>query len=99
MVVDPSAAPDRTYASNDSLVKRLRRIEGQVRGLQGMVQEARWCPDILMQVAAVQAALDKVALCLADGHVQHCMAVGHEDPERGQAMTKELMHALERLVG
>ena len=93
------AAPSRGYsASKDQLQKRLRRIEGQVRGLQGMVEDDRWCPDILQQVAAVQAALDKVALGLAEGHVQHCMMAGIDDPERSQEMTHELMTALGRLV-
>ena len=91
--------PPRGYAaSKDQLQKRLRRIEGQVRGLQGMVEDDRWCPDILQQVAAVQAALDKVALGLADGHVQHCMAEAGDDPARREEMTHELMQALGRLV-
>jgi DNA-binding FrmR family transcriptional regulator len=83
--------------SKDQLLKRLRRIEGQTRGLQNMVDEDRWCPDILQQIAAVNAALDKVALGLAAGHVQHCMAMS-EDPARREEMTAELMHALGRLV-
>ena len=91
-------APRGYAASKDQLQKRLRRIEGQVRGLQGMVEEDRWCPDILQQVAAVQAALDKVALGLADGHVQHCMAEAGDDPARRDEMTHELMQALGRLV-
>jgi DNA-binding FrmR family transcriptional regulator len=84
-------------ATKDQLLKRLRRIEGQVRGVQKMVEEDRWCPDILQQIAAVNAALDKVALGLAAGHVQHCMAMS-DDPERRDVMTDELMRALGRLV-
>jgi DNA-binding FrmR family transcriptional regulator len=82
--------------TKDQLLNRLRRIEGQVRGIQNMVDEDRWCPDILQQVAAVQAALNKVALGVAEGHVQHCMAAGADD--RRQEMTGELMQALGRLV-
>jgi DNA-binding FrmR family transcriptional regulator len=82
----------------DQLLTRLRRIEGQTRGLQTMVTEDRWCPDILQQIAAVRAALDKVALGLAEGHVQHCMMAGSDDPERREEMTAELMQALGRLV-
>ena len=82
----------------DELLKRLRRIEGQTRGIQAMVAEDRWCPDILQQIAAARAALDKVALGLAEGHVQHCMMEGSSDPQRQQEMTDELMHALGRLV-
>ena len=85
-------------ATKDQLQNRLRRIEGQVRGLQAMVDEDRWCPDILQQIAAVQAALDKVALGLTEGHVQHCMAAGSDDEERRDVMTRELMQALGRLV-
>jgi DNA-binding FrmR family transcriptional regulator len=81
----------------DDLLKRLRRIEGQTRGLQKMVEDDRWCPDILQQIAAVWAALDKVALGLASGHVQHCMAMS-DDPKRRDEMTEELMAAIGRLV-
>jgi CsoR family transcriptional regulator, copper-sensing transcriptional repressor len=91
--------PTRGYSPDkEQLIRRLRRIEGQTRGLQKMVEEDRWCPDILQQIAAVTAALDKVALGLAAGHVQHCMAVGEEDPKRRDEMTEELMAALGRLV-
>src|SRR5881227_4269001 len=94
-----TGAAERGYsATKDQLLKRLRRIEGQTRGLQGMVEDDRWCPEILQQIAAVQAALDKVALGLAAGHVQHCMVAGTSDPERQQEMTDELMLALGRLV-
>jgi DNA-binding FrmR family transcriptional regulator len=89
----------RGYSTTkDQLLTRLRRIEGQTRGLQAMVEDDRWCPEILQQIAAVQAALDKVALGLAEGHVKHCMAAGADDPERLEEMTGELMQALGRLV-
>jgi CsoR family transcriptional regulator, copper-sensing transcriptional repressor len=89
----------RGYSDDkDELLKRLRRIEGQTRGIQAMVADDRWCPDILQQIAAARAALDKVALGLAEGHVQHCMAAGADDPDRREAMTGELMQALSRLV-
>ncbi|MBA3328158.1 MAG: metal-sensitive transcriptional regulator [Solirubrobacterales bacterium] len=92
-----TTSPSRGYsATKDQLQNRLRRIEGQVRGIQGMVEDDRWCPDILQQIAAIQAALNKVALGVADGHVQHCMAEGTE--ERRAEMTDELMQALGRLV-
>ena len=91
--------PERGYsASKQQLLNRLRRIEGQVRGLQRMVGEDAWCPDVLVQVAAVTAALDKVALGLAEGHVTHCMAAGSDDPTKRDEMTAELMTALGRLV-
>jgi CsoR family transcriptional regulator, copper-sensing transcriptional repressor len=88
----------RGYSEDkDALLKRLRRIEGQTRGLHKMVEDDRWCPDILQQIAAVRAALDKVALGLASGHVQHCMAMS-DDPQRRDEMTDELMSAIGRLV-
>jgi CsoR family transcriptional regulator, copper-sensing transcriptional repressor len=91
--------PTRGYSDDkDALLKRLRRIEGQTRGLQTMVAEDRWCPDILQQIAAVTAALDKVALGLAEGHVRHCMIEGTKEPGRQQEMTTELMQAMGRLV-
>jgi DNA-binding FrmR family transcriptional regulator len=92
-------SPTRGYtATKDQLRARLHRIEGQVRGLDKMVEEDRWCPDILQQIAAVTAALDRVAMGLAEGHVRHCMAVGADDNRRREEMTHELMQALGRLV-
>ena len=92
-------ATTRGYTEEkDQLLKRLRRIEGQVRGIQAMVADDRWCPDILQQIAAATAALDKVALGLAEGHVQHCMAAGADDDAKRQEMTAELRQALSRLV-
>ena len=84
-------------ASKDQLRNRLRRVEGQVRGIEAMVEDDRWCPDILQQIAAAQAALDRIALGLAEGHVQHCMAEG-TDSKRRNEMTSELMQALGRLI-
>jgi len=89
--------PSRGYtATKDQLLKRLRRIEGQVRGVQGMVQDDRYCIDVLTQIAAVQAALDKVALGLLDDHARHCVARA-EGPEQAD-MTDELMAAVGRLM-
>ena len=65
-------------------VTRLRRIEGQVRGLQRMVDEERYCPEILTQMASVQEALRAVARSLMRNHLKHCVATAHgsSDPER-----------------
>jgi DNA-binding FrmR family transcriptional regulator len=95
----PSATPTRGYtATKDDLLKRLRRIEGQVRGLQKMVEDDRYCIDILQQTSAVTAAIDKVALGVLNDHVNHCMAAGAGDEERRQEMTAEMMAAVGRLV-
>jgi DNA-binding FrmR family transcriptional regulator len=91
------ATETRGYtASKDQLLKRLRRVEGQVRGIEGMVQDDRYCIDVLTQISAVQAALDKVALGLLDQHAGHCV-LGAADDER-EAKTAELMAAVARLM-
>jgi DNA-binding FrmR family transcriptional regulator len=92
-----SPAPTRGYtATKDQLLKRLRRVEGQVRGVQGMVEDDRYCIDILTQISAVQAALDKVALGLLDEHARHCV-MGAEGDDRTDR-TEELMGAVGRLM-
>ena len=83
-------------ATKDQLVKRLRRIEGQVRGIEGMVSEERYCIDVLTQISAVQAALDKVALGLLDDHARHCVIDGPEAEK--DERTEELMAAVGRLM-
>ena len=89
--------PTRGYsASKDQLLTRLRRIEGQVRGVEGMVQDERYCIDVLTQISAIQAALDKVALGLLDDHAHHCV-MGAAAEER-DARTEELMAAVGRLM-
>jgi len=89
--------PSRGYtASKEQLRKRLRRIEGQVRGVEGMVEDDRYCIDVLTQISAVQAALDKVALGLLDEHARHCV-IGAEDELRVDR-TDELMGAVGRLM-
>ncbi len=94
-----SPSPTRGYtATKDQLLTRLRRIEGQVRGLEGMVQDDRYCIDVLTQVAAVQAALDKVALGLMDDHARHCMQGKGAAPADPNAQVDELMGAVGRLL-
>ncbi|HWT93389.1 MAG TPA: metal-sensitive transcriptional regulator [Solirubrobacteraceae bacterium] len=83
-------------ASKEQLLKRLKRVEGQVRGIEGMVEDDRYCIDILTQISAVQAALDKVALGLMDEHARHCV-MGAEG-EVQQEKTDELMAAVGRLM-
>lgn len=91
------AAPVRGYsATKDQLQKRLRRVEGQVRGVQRMVDEDRYCIDVLTQISAIQAALDKVALGLLDEHAHHCV-VGAKASERPEK-TDELMASVGRLL-
>jgi CsoR family transcriptional regulator, copper-sensing transcriptional repressor len=84
-------------ATKEQLLARLRRVEGQVRGIEGMVSEERYCIDVLTQIAAARAALDKVALGLLDEHARHCVL---EAPEQDRdARTEELLAAVGRLMG
>ena len=83
-------------AEKDALLKRLARIEGQVRGISGMVGDDRYCIDVLTQIGAVQAALDKVALGLMDGHVRHCV-LGSEGALREERV-EELIGSVGRLM-
>jgi CsoR family transcriptional regulator, copper-sensing transcriptional repressor len=84
-------------ATKDQLLARLKRIEGQTRGVQKMVEEDRYCIDVLTQISAVQAALDKVALGLLDDHVRHCVVEGHGPGSQGE-LTDEMMAAIGRLI-
>jgi CsoR family transcriptional regulator, copper-sensing transcriptional repressor len=93
----PDDRPTHGYAaSKDALLKRLARIEGQVRGVERMVEDDRYCIDILTQISAIRAALDKVALGLLDDHVRHCVA-GARGEQRADR-TEELMAAVGRFV-
>ena len=92
-----TTTPERGYsATKDQLRNRLKRIKGQVGGIEGMVEDDRYCIDVLTQIAAVQAALDKVALGLLDNHTHHCVmgATKANQPEK----TEELMAAVARLM-
>jgi DNA-binding FrmR family transcriptional regulator len=82
----------------DAIGKRLRRIEGQVRGIEKMVDEERYCIDILTQIAAVSTALEGVSLKLLEGHVRHCVADALEagDAETAERKSEDLLAAVER---
>jgi len=83
-------------ATKDQLLDRMARIKGQVGGIERMVEDDRYCIDVLTQINAVQAALDKVALGLLDGHARTCV-VGAE-PELQEERTAELMASVGRLM-
>jgi len=85
-------------ASKGQLNDRLARIEGQVRGIAKMVDEDRYCIDVLTQINAVRAALDKVALGLLDGHARHCLAGGGGGPTDPDEQVQELMGAVGRMI-
>jgi DNA-binding FrmR family transcriptional regulator len=88
------------YTENkDDYLKRLRRIEGQVRGLQRMVDEDKYCIDILTQVSAVTRALQSVALGLLDEHLSHCVTQAvTEGGDTAAAKVREASDAIARLV-
>ncbi len=94
------AAPRQALAVDSSTkvanLKRLRRIEGQIRGLQKMVEDDRYCPDIMMQVSAVQEALRTVGRALMCNHLKHCAthAIAHGTPEEVNATYDELLELI-----
>jgi DNA-binding FrmR family transcriptional regulator len=87
-------------ADKDALVKRLHRIEGQVRGIERMVDEDRYCIDILTQIAAVTTALESLAFKILDGHVNHCVAgaLASGDADVAGEKSKELLAAVHRFT-
>jgi DNA-binding FrmR family transcriptional regulator len=88
---------NRGYATNKKLLlDRLKRIEGQVRGVARMIEDDRYCIDILTQISATQAALDKVALGLLDDHARNCVIGGKTDDQEQRAA--ELMGAIGRFM-
>ena len=93
-------APTRGYtATKDDLQKRLRRIEGQVRGLQRMVDEDVYCIDVLTQVSAVTKALQAVSVALVEDHLGHCVVdAAKASDEEGAAKVREASEAIARLV-
>lgn len=84
-------------AEKEELLARLRRIEGQIRGLQRMIEEERYCPDVLTQLAAVRSALGQVGLLLLRSHTEHCVAEAlRQGDDRGPI--EDLMAALDRFL-
>jgi DNA-binding FrmR family transcriptional regulator len=83
----------------DEVLARLRRVEGQVRGVQRMVSEDEYCIDILTQISAASSALKRVAVSLLDDHVRHCVAEAARDGgDNGDAKVSEATEAIERLL-
>jgi DNA-binding FrmR family transcriptional regulator len=83
------------YANKDDVLARLRRVEGQVRGVQRMVDEDQYCIDILTQISAASNALKKVAVGLLEDHMRHCIA---NSTEKDKDMIAEATAAVDRLV-
>ena len=87
-------------ADKDALVKRLHRIEGQVRGIEKMVEDNRYCIEILTQVAAVNTALESLAYKMLDDHVRHCVAdaLASNDAADAKEKTEELLAVVQRFA-
>jgi CsoR family transcriptional regulator, copper-sensing transcriptional repressor len=88
------------HAEKPALVKRLHRIEGQVRGIERMVEDDRYCIDILTQIGAVSTALESLAFKILDEHVNHCVAgaLASGDADEAEAKAGELLEAVHRFA-
>ena len=96
-----TATPTYGYtADKDALINRLHRIEGQVRGIENMVDEDRYCIDIITQISAITTALDAVAFKILDDHVNHCVAgaLASGDEEGAAEKSRELLEAVHRFA-
>ena len=85
----------RTEGEIESLIKRLKRIEGQVRGVQKMVEDNRYCVDILVQISAINAALNKVGFNLLERHTKHCVSKAVREGN-GEESIQELMNVIKQ---
>jgi DNA-binding FrmR family transcriptional regulator len=83
--------------NKQQLLNRLKRIEGQVRGIHKMVEEDRYCVDILNQISAIQSAINKVSLALMEDHAHHCVAKAIQK-DQGTESIDELMDVIKRMV-
>jgi CsoR family transcriptional regulator, copper-sensing transcriptional repressor len=90
--------PHGYMEDKEALVRRLHRIEGQVRGIERMVEEDRYCIDVITQISAVTTALESVAFRILDDHVRHCVAgaLASGDPADAEEKSKELLEAVHR---
>lgn len=85
--------------AREDYLRRLRRIEGQVRGLQSMIEQDTYCIDVLTQISSVTKALQKVGLGLLDEHIRHCVRdAAAESDEAGDAKVEEAIAAVDRLL-
>jgi DNA-binding FrmR family transcriptional regulator len=85
----------RSTIEMNQLISRLKRIEGQVRGIQNMIENERYCVDILTQISAINAAMNKVGLHLLEKHTQHCVSDAIRDGD-GKEAIQELMEVFKR---
>lgn len=86
----------RTHDEKQKVINRLKRIEGQVRGIQKMVEEDRYCIDILVQISAIQSALKNVGFSITERHLNHCVSHAIQQGD-GQETIDELMDVMKQL--
>lgn len=97
---EATGAPVRGYASGkDDYLARLRKIEGQVRGLQKMIEDDRWCPDVVIQISSATRALQEVAVGLLNDHLGHCVvaAVKNSDAD-GATKLEEVASTIRQVL-
>jgi DNA-binding FrmR family transcriptional regulator len=87
----------RYSKDRDTLLQRMRKIEGQARGIQKMIEEDRYCPDIIQQLTALSHAADEVSLLLLQDHVEGCVVDAIQE-EHGEPMIRELMEVVRRCM-
>lgn len=87
----------RYSQDKDTLLLRMRKIEGQAKGVQRMIEEGRYCIDIVQQLSALSSAVDEVSLLILENHIKGCVTSAIKE-EHGEARIKELMHALRKAM-
>jgi DNA-binding FrmR family transcriptional regulator len=85
-----------TVKNNDALLNRLKRLEGQMRGLQSMIAEDRYCIDVLVQITAIQSALKQVGFIVTEDHISNCVSEGIKKMATEKKVSKELMVVLKQ---
>ncbi|UBH08916.1 metal-sensing transcriptional repressor [Macrococcus armenti] len=88
-------ATPRNDEEKDKLIKRLKRVEGQVRGIQKMIEEDRYCVDILVQMSAIESAMKQVGYAVTERHMKHCVSDAIKDGN-GDTSIDELMKVLKQ---
>jgi len=88
----------RYTQDTDRLLLRMRKIEGQAKGIQRMIEEGRYCVDIVQQLTALSSAVDEVSLLILENHIKGCVASAIRE-DHGEARIKELMHVMRKAMG
>lgn len=99
-MIQPDLQTRGYLTDKDALVKRLHRIAGQVRGIERMLEQDRYCIDLITQIAAVNTALESLAFKILDEHVNHCVAgaLTSGDPAESERKSRELLEAVDRFA-